>query len=78
MFVQNSGTPLDVLNEFVAGCSRKVAEEGVGPDGMNGVVQVGESQGPLKRIQPAAEIIQELMAETRALPCNAPALVVQT
>ena len=67
-----------MLNEFVAGRSRKVAEEGVGPDGMNGVVQVGESLGPLKRIQPAAEIIQELMAETRALPCNAPALVVQT
>ena len=66
-----------MLNEFAAGCSRKVAEEGVGPDGMNGVVQVGESLGPLKRIQPAAEIIQELMAETRVRPCNAPALVVQ-
>lgn len=75
--METSGTPLDVLSKFATGCSRKVAEEGLGADGMNGIVQVGESLGPLKKIQPAAEIIQEVMAETEALLCNAPQLVVQ-
>jgi enoyl-[acyl-carrier protein] reductase II len=65
--METSGVSLDVLNEFATGCSRKVVEEGIGPDGMNGIVQVGESLGPLKRIQPAVDIIQELMHETEAL-----------
>lgn len=70
--MEKSGVPTEVLSKFATGCSRKVAEEGIGPDGMNGIVQVGESLGPLKRIQPAAEIIQELMAEAEAVLLNAP------
>jgi enoyl-[acyl-carrier protein] reductase II len=73
--MEHSGVPLEVLSEFATGSSRKVAEEGIGPDGMNGIVQVGESLGPLKKIQPAAEIIQELMAEAESLLINAPKLV---
>ncbi len=73
--METSGTALEVLNKFATGCSRKVAEEGIGRDGMNGIVQVGESLGPLKRIQPAAEIIQDVMAEAEALLNNAPNLV---
>jgi enoyl-[acyl-carrier protein] reductase II len=73
--MERSGVPLEVLSEFATGSSRKVAEEGIGPDGMNGIVQVGESLGPLKKIQPAAEIIQELMAEAESLLINAPKLV---
>jgi enoyl-[acyl-carrier protein] reductase II len=71
--MERSGAPLEILNKFAAGCSRKVAEEGIGSDGMNGIVQVGQSLGPLKKIQPAAEIIQELMTEAETILANAPA-----
>ena len=75
--METSGMPLEALNEFATGCSKKVAEEGIGPDGMNGIVQVGQSVGPLKRIQPAAEIIEELMTEAEALLCSAPQRVLR-
>ena len=70
-----SGAPLARLNEFATGCSRKVAEEGVGPDGMNGIVQCGEGLVPLRRIQPAAEIIREVIEEAESLLKTAPELV---
>ena len=73
--METAGAPLEVLNKFATGCSRKVAEEGIGPDGMNGIVQVGQSLGRLNKIQPAAEIIQELMGEAEALLLHAPNLV---
>jgi enoyl-[acyl-carrier protein] reductase II len=73
--METSGVPLDVLNSFATGASRKVAEEGLGADGMNGIVQVGESLGPLKKQQPAAEIIREVMAEAEVLLLGAPNLV---
>ena len=69
--METSGTPLEELNIFATGCSRKVAEEGIGQDGMNGIVQVGESLGPLKCIQPAADIIHQVMAEAEELLCHA-------
>jgi enoyl-[acyl-carrier protein] reductase II len=61
--MERSGASRQALDEFATGSSRKVAEEGIGPDGMNGIVQVGESLGPLKKIQPAAAIIDEVMAK---------------
>ena len=70
-----SGAPLARLNEFATGCSRKVAEEGVGPDGMNGIMQCGEGLVPLRRIQPAAEIIREVIEEAESLLKTAPELV---
>jgi enoyl-[acyl-carrier protein] reductase II len=75
--METSGAPLEKLNEFAAGCSRKVAEEGIGPDGMNGIVQVGESLGPLRKIQPVAEIIQELMRDAEVLLRNAHEKVIE-
>lgn len=73
--METSGVPVEALNQFATGCSQKVAENGIGPDGMNGIVQVGQSLGPLKKIQPAAEIIEELMVEAEVLLRNAPRLV---
>jgi enoyl-[acyl-carrier protein] reductase II len=64
--METAGVPVETLNQFATGASRKVAEQGVGADGMNGMVQVGQSLGPLKRIQPAAEIIEEVMAQAEA------------
>ena len=61
-----AGVPTAELSEMVKSISKEVADNGTGPDGMGGIVQVGESVGPLKKIQPAAEIVQELMSETEA------------
>lgn len=65
--MERSGVAREVLNEFATGTSRKVAEQGIGTDGMNGIVQVGESLGPLKKIQAAAAIIAEVMAKAEEL-----------
>lgn len=62
-----SGVPTDELNRFASQMSKKVAENGLGADGMNGIIQVGQSVGPLKKVQPAAEIINELVTETTSI-----------
>jgi enoyl-[acyl-carrier protein] reductase II len=73
--MERAGASREALNEFATGCSRKVAEQGIGPDGMNGIVQVGESLGPLKQTQAAATIIEEVMAKAEELLLHAPHLV---
>lgn len=70
-----AGCPTEQLEAFASGCSRKVAEEGIGPDGMNGIVQVGEALVPLHKVQSAAEIVQEVVNEAETLLENAPMLV---
>ena len=72
--METTGVPTETLSQFVKGCSRRVAELGTGPDGMNGIVQVGESLVPLRKIQTAAEILQEVMQEAETLLRHAPAL----
>lgn len=69
-----SGVPTEKLNEFAAHMSEKVAAEGVGLDGMNGIVQCGQSVGPLKKVQPAAQILREVMEDADYLLRNASAL----
>jgi enoyl-[acyl-carrier protein] reductase II len=73
--METSGAPIETLNEFATGASRKVAEEGLGADGMNGLVQVGQSLEPLKRLQPAAEIIEEVMMQAEAALLSGATLV---
>jgi len=73
--LETGGAPMEQLNSLAIGCSRRVAEQGLGPDGMNGIIQVGESLVPLRSVQSAAEIIQEIMAEAQAILKNAPQLV---
>lgn len=63
------------LNRFAAGSSRRVVEEGAGADGMNGMIQVGQGLVPLRRIQPAAEIVNEIMQVAEAILRNAPQFV---
>lgn len=67
-----AGVPTDELNAFAANMSRKVAENGVGPDGMNGIVQVGQSVGRLTKVQSAGQIIEEVAREAEELLMNAP------
>jgi enoyl-[acyl-carrier protein] reductase II len=73
--METAGVPLETLNEFATGASRKVAEQGIGTDGMNGMVQVGQSLGPLRRIQPAADIIEEVMMQAEAALLNGARMV---
>lgn len=70
-----TGEPDDKLSEYVQGISRRVAEQGQGSDEMNGLIQVGEGLEPLTRVQPAAEIVAEIMEETERVLCAAPELV---
>lgn len=73
--METTGVPTDILGKYVKGCSRRVAEHGTGEFGENGIVQVGESLLPLKQIQPAAEIILEVMTEAEYILRNAGHLV---
>ena len=73
--LERSCASKETLDNFASGSSRKVMEEGVGPDGMNGMIQVGQSLVPLKRVQPAAEIVEEIMRVAEAILRNAPQLV---
>ncbi len=72
-----SGVPTETLGQYVNGCSKRVADLGTGEDGKNGIVQVGESLEPLKKIQPAAEIIREVMEEAETLLKRAPRFVTE-
>jgi len=69
------GVPTNQLNELAADISLKVAKEGIGPDGMNGIVQVGQGVGPLRNIQSAREIVTEVIMEAEDLLRTAPLLV---
>lgn len=73
--METSGVPTEELGRYVQGCSRRVADLGQGEEETNGIVQVGEGLVPLKKIQPAAEIIREVMREAESILKNAPALV---
>jgi enoyl-[acyl-carrier protein] reductase II len=70
-----AGLSTDELNSFAADMSRKVAESGVGPEGMNGIVQVGQGVGRLKKIQSAKAIIEEVVKDAEELLRNAPGLL---
>jgi enoyl-[acyl-carrier protein] reductase II len=72
-----SGVTNEELRNFVVGCSRRVAEQGLGADGMNGMVQCGQSLVSLKNIQTAKEIIEEIVNEAEDLLKYAPFLVNQ-
>lgn len=73
--METNGAPLEELKSFLAGMSRRVAEEGLGKDGMNGMIQVGQSLLPLRKIQPVKEIINEVIKEAELLLINAPNIV---
>jgi enoyl-[acyl-carrier protein] reductase II len=70
-----SGVPIDELNKFATGASRRVAENGLGDDGMNGMVQCGQGVVPIKEIKSVKQIIEETVEEAERLLRNAPSLV---
>lgn len=70
--LERIGTPQEDLDKMVGGTSRMSAIDG---DIENGSVQVGQSLTHLNKIQPVAEVIQELMAEAIDVLTSAPNLV---
>lgn len=63
----------DELDKFAAGSNRLAALEG---DVDNGAVLAGQSLLPLKQVEPAAEIIENIVSEARIILANAPNLFV--
>ncbi len=70
-----SGVPDAELSRFATGSSRAVAENGLTPDGMNGMIQCGQGVGPIKEIKTAKQIVEEIVKEAENLLLNAPKLV---
>lgn len=64
--------PKEELEKLAIGTNRRAAVEG---DVDQGMVQAGQSLLALKKIQPAAEIIAEIMAEARQALDRAPSLL---
>ena len=65
------GASGEELQRMIAGASRKVAEEGLGPDGMNGLIQCGQAVNPIRQVLSVREIVENTMAEARELWKNA-------
>jgi len=65
--MEAEGSPQSDLDQLASGTLRKAMLEG---DVENGYVNVGQSICALTRIQPAAEILEELMAEARITLSN--------
>lgn len=70
--LEREGAADEVLTALARGTNRKAAVEG---DTVNGVVQVGQGLNRLNRIQPAKEIVEEVIGEMTELLRNAPKLV---
>lgn len=69
--MENSGVSTEELSRLVAGISEKVAKEGLGADGMNGMIQCGQAVGPVKEILSVKEIIERTAEEAEQLLKNA-------
>ncbi len=72
--MEASGIAQSELDQLAAGTLRRAAVEGNTEDGY---VNVGQSICGLTKIQPAAEIIEELMAETKQTLAKASAILAQ-
>jgi enoyl-[acyl-carrier protein] reductase II len=70
-----SGVSDAELSAFATGASRAVAENGLGPDGMNGMVQCGQGLVPIKEIKTARQIVEDTVREAEELLLKAPGLV---
>ncbi len=72
---ENRGVSTEELSRMVAGASRRVAEEGLGPDGMNGLIQCGQALNPVQDVLSVREIVENTVAEASELLKNAWKLV---
>ena len=70
--METSGAPQAELDKLVTGTNRLAAVDG---DVENGVVQVGQSLTPLRRIEPVREIIDHVMTDVQRILFQAPELL---
>jgi len=70
-----TGAKNEELTKLMTNASRKVAEQGLGEDGMNGLVQCGQGVEQIKQIKTVKQIIDDIINEAEELLCNAPKLV---
>ena len=68
--LEAEGGPPQALGAMMRGASRRMAYEGAGADGLNGVALAGQSLSPLTAIEPVEQIIQAVMAEAGAVLKN--------
>lgn len=66
-----SGVSTEELGLFFKGVSRKVAEEGLGEDGMNGIIQCSQAIEQIREIKTVKQIIEDTMKEAEELLLNA-------
>ena len=70
--METSGAPQAELDKLVTGTNRLAAVDG---DVENGVVQVGQSLTPLRRIEPVREIVDHVMTDVQRILFQAPELL---
>lgn len=70
--LEKNGTPQEELNEFAKGRNRLSAIDG---DVENGSVQVGQSLTSLTKIQPVAQVLQEIVSEAVQFLSAAPNII---
>lgn len=58
-----SGAKDEELSSLMSGASRAVAVNGLGKDGMNGLVQCGQGVGQIKEIKTSKQIIEDIVKE---------------
>lgn len=73
--MENEGVETKQLSEFVSGASKRVAELGLGADGMNGLIQCGQAIVQIKEMKTVKKIIKDTIQEAEMLLSNAPQLV---
>jgi enoyl-[acyl-carrier protein] reductase II len=69
--LEKQGLPEEELLKIATGTNRLAAVDG---DIENGMIQAGQSLLPLKQIEPAKDIIENIIAEARAVLSQAPDL----
>lgn len=69
--LERSGAPVEELNRLATGTNRLAAVDG---DVENGMVQAGQSLLPLRKIEPAKKIIDDIIAEAARVLAGAPDL----
>lgn len=59
------GVANEELSALMSGASKAVAKNGLGENGMNGLVQCGQGLGPIKNVKVAKQIITDVVNEAK-------------
>lgn len=73
--LEAEGGPAQALEAMMRGASKRMAYEGAGADGLNGVALAGQSLSLLNALEPVEKIIQMVMAEAETVLKSCKALL---